>query len=119
MGPSCEGRPLRIIALLHYPGITGIVSEPIGRNHETISQNGGTHKKPMKIGLGSVAAKSDAILLADTSPRLEEKNPDGLLELELLSLEQRQIRKKKDILTRERITIGRKYLFLDKGWLKT
>ena len=45
----------------------------------------------MKVGLGSVTAKSDAILLADTSPRLEEKNPDGLLELELLSLEQRQI----------------------------
>ena len=72
-------------------GITGTVSEPIGRNYETISQNGGTRKKPMKVGLGSVAAKSDAILLADTSPRLEEKNPDGLLELELLSLEQRQI----------------------------
>ena len=76
MGPSCEGRPL---------------NEPTGCNHETISQNGGTRKKPMKDGLGSVTAKSDAILLADTSPRLEEKNLDGLLELELLSLEQYQI----------------------------
>ena len=66
-------------------GITGTVSEPIGRNYETISQNGGKRKKLMKVGLGSVtAAKSDAILLADTSPQLEEENPDGLLKLERL-----------------------------------
>ena len=53
--------------------------------------------------MGSVTAKFDEILLADTSPQLEEKNPEGLLELELLSLKQRQIRKKKGILTHERI----------------
>ena len=53
--------------------------------------------------MGSVAEKSDAILLADISPRLEEKNPDGLLELELLSLEQHQIQKTKEINALERI----------------
>ena len=72
MGPSCEGRPLRIITLLHYRH-NGNVSEPIGRNYEKISQNDGPHKKPVKVGLGSVAEMFGAILLADTSPRLEKK----------------------------------------------
>ena len=96
MGPSCEERPLHIIALLHYRHNGNSKRANWSQPRDNFSEWRNT-QETHEGWLGQCSAKSDAILLADISPRLEEKNPNGLLELELLSLEQRQIQKTKDI----------------------
>ena len=57
----------------------------------------------MRIGLGSVAAKSGAILLASTSPRLEDKNLNELLKIELLGFGTTSDSMDKDIFARKGI----------------
>ena len=92
---SCEGCPLCIISLLHFWRNWNSQRA----NWKQLRDKFWEWQNTQEI---NVAAKPDAILLADTSPQLEEKNLDGLLKLELLSLE-RQISKMKDILAHERI----------------